>query len=469
MNDFSMLIDGQLVASDHAIPVLNPANGEAFATAPSASALQLDQAIAAASRAFADWRNTPFADRRAVVLKIIDLIRANQDELARLLTLEQGKPLAAAAAEVAATADYFTWFSTLSLDTEVRQDNAIRYVEVRREALGVVAVIVPWNFPLLLTAFKLPAALLAGNTVVLKPAPTTPLATLHLGRLIAQVVPPGVVNILSGGDELGPALTSHPMIRKVSFTGSTSTGKKVMASAAQHLARVTLELGGNDPAIVVDDVDLPSTVKGIFASAFGNSGQVCRAIKRVYVPRGIYKSFCDALGELAAASVVGDGMREGVQFGPVQNATQFARLKELYIDAQRHGTVLPGGGPIGGAGYFFRPTIVKDIAHDSRIVREEQFGPILPVVAYDQLDEAIVMANDSEYGLAASIWSADSQAALRIATQIDAGTVWINKHVDRTPDLPIAGARQSGIGVELGIEGLHEFTQFKVINATSAV
>ncbi|ABE36667.1 aldehyde dehydrogenase family protein [Paraburkholderia xenovorans LB400] len=468
MNDFSLLIDGQLVAGDHTIPVLNPATGKVAASAPAASVQQLERAITAANRAFAGWRDTPFAERRAIVLKIIDIIAANQGELSRLLTLEQGKPLAAAAGEVSATIDYFRYFTTLSLAPEVRQDNETRYVEVRRDPLGVVAAIIPWNFPLLLAAFKLPAALLAGNTVVLKPAPTTPLATLHLGRLIAGAVPAGVVNIVSGGDELGPVLTSHPGIRKVSFTGSTETGKKVMASAATHLARVTLELGGNDPAILLDKVDLEHTATAIFASAFGNSGQVCRAIKRVYVPRPIYEPFCAALAERARAAVVGDGLTDGVQFGPVQNAAQFERLKELHADAQQRGTVMPGGGPVKGPGYFFRPTIVKDIASDSRLVVEEQFGPILPVIAYDELEEAVEMANNSQYGLAASVWSTDSQAAFAVADRIVAGTVWINKHTDRMPDLPIAGARQSGMGVELGEEGLHEFTQIKIVNLSKA-
>ncbi|WP_256354292.1 aldehyde dehydrogenase family protein [Variovorax sp. dw_308] len=461
-----MLIDGQLVPGASTMPVINPAKGVPFAHSPAASLAQVDEAVAAARRAFPAWSRTPFEARRAAVTAIADAIELHKDELADVLTLEHGKPRAQALVEVQGTVDYFRFFTTLSLTPELLEDSDMRRVEIHRVPLGVIAAIVPWNFPLLLLAFKLPAALLAGNTVVVKPAPTTPLTTLAVARLTAGLVPAGVVNVIAGTDEIGPALTAHPDVRKVSFTGSTETGKKVMAGSAARLQRVTLELGGNDPAIVLGDVDVRKTATLVFASAFGTCGQVCRAVKRVYVHASVYEAFCDALAALAQRAVVGDGAEQAVDYGPVQNAAQFERLKGLLDDARQHGEVMPGGGPVDRPGYFFRPTIVKDCEPQSRLVVEEQFGPILPVMPFDDVDEALRQANSGPYGLAASVWSADMDLAHSVASRLDTGTVWINKHIDRTPHVPVAGAKQSGVGVELGLYGLLDFTQLKVINAS---
>lgn len=469
MSDFSLLVAGRLVAGDEpAVPVLNPATEKPVAEAPAASRKQVDEAISAASHAFEEWRRVPFEVRREHVCAIADTIAEHAGELARILALETGKPPAAARAEVDSTVAYFRYFTTLTLEPELIEDSDVRRVEIHREPLGVVAAIIPWNFPLLLLAFKLPPALVTGNTVIVKPATTTPLATLHLGRLLAEKLPAGVLNILSGDDDLGPRITSHPGIRKISFTGSTQTGKKVMASAAANLARVTLELGGNDPAIVLNDVDVARTAELIFASAFGNSGQVCRAVKRVYAHANIYEPLCAALEERARRAVVGDGSVGQVDFGPVQNRAQYLRVKELLEDARACGTVMAGGGAQEGVGYFIRPTVVKDVPHDSRIVCEEQFGPILPIVAFSDVEVAIKQANAGDYGLAASVWSSDLARASEIAARLEVGTVWINKHIDRMPHLPVAGAKQSGVGVELGVQGLHEFTQIKVVNASLA-
>lgn len=466
--DFGILVNGRCMAATESTPVINPATGAAFATAPSASAEQLESAIAAASDAFASWKTTPFEERRAVTDAIADVIAKNEDDLAYLLTLEAGKPLAAARAEVRGTVDYFRYFTSLRLEPELLENSETRRVELHRQPLGVVAAIIPWNFPLLLLAFKVPAALLTGNTVIVKPAVSTPLATLHLGRLIADLVPPGVLNIISGGDDLGPLLTAHSAIRKISFTGSTSTGRLVMASAAQHLTRVTLELGGNDPAIVLGDADVDWIAEPIFWSAFGNSGQVCRAIKRVYVHESLYQRLCDRLNQIAQRTSVGNGLETDVELGPVQNIQQFTRLQALLEDCQSQGTVMPGGGFLPGTGFLMRPTIVKDVNPEAQIVREEQFGPILPILPFTDVEDAITQANSSAYGLAASVWTQDMDRAHQIAARLDAGTVWINKHMDRTPHLPIAGAKQSGMGVELGVAGLHEFTQTKIVNASHA-
>jgi acyl-CoA reductase-like NAD-dependent aldehyde dehydrogenase len=299
---------------------------------------------------------------------------------------------------------------------------------------------------------------------VLKPAPSTPLSTLKLAELAADIVPPGVLNVIADANDLGGALTRHPDVRKITFTGSTATGKKVMASAAETLKRVTLELGGNDPAVVLDDADPKTTAKGIFQSAFQNSGQVCFAIKRAYVHDSIYDAVCEELASLADAAIVDDGMKQGTQYGPVQNKLQFERVKELLEDSRTAGKVIAGGKILDRPGYFVAPTIVRDIADGARLVDEEQFGPILPVVRYSDLSDAIRHANETTFGLGASVWSSDRRRAYDVAVRIEAGTVWVNKHLDLPVNVPITGAKESGIGVEQTQQGLEEFTQLSVIN-----
>ena len=322
----------------------------------------------------------------------------------------------------------------------------------------------PWNFPLILLANKLAPALLAGNTMVLKPAPTTPLTTLRFGELCARRLPPGVVNTLVDQNDLGPLLTQHPRIAKVAFTGSTATGRKVMASGADTLKRLTLELGGNDAAIVLDDADPVDTAQKIFMGAMLNSGQVCAAIKRVYVADALYDAVCNELARLAAAAVVGDGMEEQTQFGPIQNKAQFEKVKGYLADAHARGKVIAGGAVLDRPGYFIPPTIVRDIPDDARLVREEQFGPVLPVMRYSDLEDAIARANDSEFGLCGSVWGRDGARAQAVARRMNSGTVWVNKTLDINPNYPFRGAKQSGIGAELGRAGLEEYTQAKVIN-----
>ena len=297
-----------------------------------------------------------------------------------------------------------------------------------------------------------------------KPAPTTPLTTLTFGERCARVLPPGVVNVIVDQNNLGTALTSHPDVAKVAFTGSTATRKQVMASAAGTLTRLTLELGGNDAAVVLDDADPKAVAEGVYAAAMAIAGQACVAIKRLYVHDSIYDAVCDELGRLALETVVGDGLEPGTQMGPLQNRAQFERMKEFLEDARCNGKIVAGGRAHLGMGYFVQPTIVRDIPDSARLVREEQFGPILPVLRYTDLDDAIARANDTEYGLGGSVWSSDRDRALRVATRINAGTVWVNTHLDMQLDTPVGGAKQSGIGVELGQEGLKEFTQATIIN-----
>jgi acyl-CoA reductase-like NAD-dependent aldehyde dehydrogenase len=464
MSDYKLLIGGKLVEGDATLEVVNPATEAVFATCARASKAQLDQAVAAAKAAFPAWSATSIDERRKLLLAIADVIQANLADLARLLTQEQGKPLQDATGEIFGAAAFFRYFASLDLPPRVVQDDASGRVEVRRKPLGVVAAIVPWNFPMILMAFKLPAALLAGNTVIVKPAPTTPLTTLKLGELIAGIAPPGVVNIIADANDLGAELTKHPDVRKVSFTGSTETGKKVMASAADALKRVSLELGGNDALIVLDDVDPKAAAPKVYAAAMQNAGQVCIAAKRIYVHESIYDAMCDELAKLAKEAVVGDGLEQGTQMGPLQNKQQFEKVLQFIESAKKDGQIIAGGGRKGDKGYFIEPTIVRDIADGTKLVDEEQFGPVMPVIKYADAADAVARANASIYGLGGSIWAKDTEKAWSLAERMESGTVWVNKHADIQPHLPFGGAKFSGVGSELGEEGLKEFTQVQVLN-----
>lgn len=464
MSEYRLLINGQLVDGDLSMDVINPATEEVVARCPRASEAQLEAAVAAAKAAFPAWSATPIETRRNVLIAMAERIEANADMIARILTQEQGKPIADATGEVYGAAIYFRYFAGLDLPVETIEETPERRVEVHHRPLGVVGAIVPWNFPVILLAFKLPPALLAGNTLVLKPAPTTPLATLKIAELIADLAPPGVVNIIADSNELGGKMTAHKDIAKISFTGSTATGAKVMAGAAAMIKRVTLELGGNDAGIVLGDVDPKETAPALFGAAFANNGQVCIAMKRLYVHESIYDDMCSELANLAENAIVGDGLQQGTQLGPLQNKAQFERVKELIEDSRKHGKVIAGGTLPEEKGYFIRPTIVRDITDGTRLVDEEQFGPVLPVIKYSDPDDAVRRANASPYGLGGSVWGKDVNKAYEIAGKMDSGTIWVNKHLDMAPHIPFGGAKQSGLGTEGGQIGLEEFTQLKVIN-----
>ncbi len=468
MGPFKLLIDGKLVDGDSTMSVINPANEEVLSECPRASKAQLDQAVAAAKAAFPAWSAKPIDERRAALLAMADAIQNDLQNLARILTQEQGKPIGDAMGEVFGCAAFFRYFASLDLPTKVIEDSADKKVVASRRPLGVVGAIVPWNFPLILMAFKVPAALLAGNTVILKPAATTPLATLRIAELVKDLAPAGVLNVIADANDLGGAITAHPDICKVSFTGSTETGKKVMAGAADALKRVTLELGGNDAAIVLADNDPKEAAPKIFQGAFQNSGQVCIAIKRAYVHESIYDEMCDELAKLANAAVVGDGLQQGVNLGPLQNKTQFEKVMGYIESAKSDGKIIAGGGRATEKGYFIQPTIVRDITDGAKLVDEEQFGPVLPVIKIKDGMDAVARANNSEYGLGGSVWSKDLDKAWELASQMNTGTVWINKHADLAPNIPFGGAKLSGVGTELGEEGLSEFTQMHVINMAKA-
>lgn len=464
MSDFAMTIGGDSVPAANSFGVVNPASGEVFAHAPECTRDQLDAAFDAAAKAQRDWR-TDESVRRQTLLTMADVLMGATGELAPILTAEQGKPLGDANVEVFAAAIWCQYYANLEIPPQVIQDDAEALVEVVHRPLGVVAAITPWNFPLTLAFWKIAPALLAGNTMVLKPSPFTPLTTLKVAELLREVVPAGVLNVVSGGDELGAWMTAHPVPRKVSFTGSIATGKKVALSAAPDLKRVTLELGGNDPAIVLDDADPETVSRAIFAAAFNNNGQVCSAIKRVYVPEALYDDVVGGLTAQASAVKVGDGTEADTKLGPINNAPQFERVKELVADALDRGArATTGGRAMDRPGYFFEPTILTDIHDGIRIVDEEQFGPALPVIPYRNVDEVVERANGTHFGLSGSVWGADTDRAAEVAGRLECGTAWINTHLALGPQQPFGGFKWSGVGVENGPWGLAEFSEIQSVH-----
>ncbi len=464
MSEPTLTIDGRAAATESAFDVVNPASGKSFASCPDATRAQLDEAMAAAERAFPAWAADEAARRQALIA-CADALAAKAAEIGRVLTREQGKPLPRAVEEVMGGSVWFRVTAGLPLDAEVLQDDDDVRIELHRKPLGVVGAITPWNFPIILAIWKLAPALLAGNTVVLKPSPFTPLSSLAVGEALRDVLPPGVLNVVSGGNELGAWITEHPAVRKISFTGSVATGKKIAAAAAPDLKRVTLELGGNDPAIVLGDVDPKQVAEKLFWSAFANSGQICVAVKRMYVDEKIHSAVVDEIADIARRVKVGNGLEEGSELGPINNAPQFERVCELVDDAVANGArCVAGGSRIGENGYFFEPTVVTDVAEGIRLVDEEQFGPALPIMPFRDVDDAIARANATHFGLGGSVWSADTERAKDLARRLECGTGWVNQHLNLVPNAPFGGSKWSGIGYENGPWGLAAFTELQVIN-----
>lgn len=457
----TMTVNGKSVAGAESFAVVDPARDEECGRAPRCSPQQLDDAMAAAASAAGSWGASD-EERRRMLRQAAATVDEHSTELATILTIEQGKPLGDARAEVARSAQWLKYFADLELAEPPRA--GAEGAELVRRPLGVAAAITPWNAPLMLACWKLGPALRAGNTVVLKPSPFTPLSTLRMGELLAPVLPPGVLNVVSGGDDLGAQLTAHPVPRKISFTGSVPTGKKVAMTAAADLKRVTLELGGNDPALVLDDADPAAIADALFWSAFRNCGQVCSAVKRVYVPEALHDQLVDELAQRARAVRVGPGSDDGVQLGPVNNAPQLARVEELVDDARQHGAaVVAGGSRLPGAGLFYAPTVITGVGQGTRVVDEEQFGPVVPVVAYRDVEDAVEQANATHFGLSASVWGTDGSRAAEVGMRLQAGRVGMNVHPGISPDVPFGGWKWSGIGLENGLAALDEYTQLQVV------
>lgn len=464
-DSYTHTIDGKAESSERSFDVVNPATGEPFAKCPDASREQLDRAVASARKAFAPWAAKSFAERREAIAAFAHGLAARIDEIGPVLTREQGKPLGQAKWEIGGAAHELEAMCKLEIKPEIIRNDGKHRVELVYHPLGVVAAITPWNFPIILAAHKIAHGLYAGNTMVLKPSPYTPLATLLMGEVARTTLPPGVLNTVAGGNALGGWMTEHPGVDRVSFTGSVATGKRVMASASGTLKRVTLELGGNDPAIVLDDANLETITPNLFRGAFLNAGQICMAVKRIYAPDHLYEPLVEGLTKLARAHRVGDGMDPESEMGPLQNKMQFDKVMEVIEDTRRdkRARITTGGHQLNRPGYFIAPTVVADATDDMRIVAEEQFGPVLPILKYSDLDDAVRRANDSRFGLAASVWTEDYERGAQIARRIEAGTVWINHHVGSEADMPFGGFKESGLGREIGSLGLASYMEPQVI------
>ena len=468
---FHLIINGRKVPTGRCFEVLNPANEKVAGLASLARKKDLDDAVRAARTAFEKWREVPEPQRQAACLEIASKIEENAEELARILTAEQGKPLNGLGSrwEIGGAVAWTRYTAGLSLPVKVLQDNDEGRVELHRKPIGVVGSITPWNFPVLIAVWHIVPAVLSGNTVVSKPSPFTPLSTLRLVELMNEVLAEGVVNCIAGRDSLGAAMTAHEGIGKIVFTGSCATGRKIMVNSAETMKRLTLELGGNDAGIVLPDVDPKQIAEGLFWGAFINSGQTCAALKRLYVHDDVYDEVCDELVALARKMKVGEGTDEDVVLGPIQNRRQYDIVARLVRSAESKGRVLLGGDPAeireetGGKGYFYPLTIIADLENGDPLVDEEQFGPVLPIIRYREIEEAIEKANDNPNGLGGSVWSRDIEKAREIANRMECGSVWINKHGMIQPNAPFGGVKRSGFGVEFAEEGLVEYTDIQVV------
>ncbi len=465
VTQYKNLINGEMITTGAMLDVVNPATEEVIGQVPSAGPAELDKAVAAARAAFKTWKNTSFEERQAACMAISGAIKENADELFRLLTSEQGKPHEQAKSEIYGAAGMSAAQATLKLEEVINEDSEARLSRTRRVPVGVVGGIVPWNFPLMMAVQKIVPALMSGCTIVLKPSPFTPLTTLRVAELIADKVPAGTVNIITGEDSLGPLITGHPDIDKITFTGSTATGKKIMEGASNDLKRITLELGGNDASIVMPDADPKKVAEQLFWSSFSNAGQICIAAKRIYIHEDIYDELSAALAEYAKNVKVGDGSEQGTGVGPIQNKKQYERVLELIEDAKDKGYKFLTGGDTdpSGTGYFVPLTILDNPPEEARIVAEEQFGPVMPLMKFSSEDEVIQRANNSEYGLAGAVWTGNPEKGVEIAEQLETGTVWVNEFLHLSPFSPFGGHKQSGFGAEYGLDGLKEFTYPQVI------
>lgn len=473
MKNFDNIVNGRVVGSEQRFESRNPANGELLGRVAHSSAEQVAQAVAAARAAQPAWAARPDAERQALLNKVADALQANAEYLAEWVTREQGKPLGGIGPDQVPGARFELWGceawtrvpASLPMPTEVAFEDETRRDEVHRKPYGVIAAIAPWNWPLLIAIWQIVPSLRAGNTVVIKPSEYTSIGTLEMVRIMAELLPPGVLNTVSGPGDVGAQLVGNPDVDKIMFTGSGRTGARIAATAAKHLTPTTLELGGNDAAIVLADADPKAIAMGLFWGAFLNMGQTCACAKRLYVPESLHDEVVAELKALAEAMPMGDGMQPGIAMGPIQNRMQYDKVVALVEDAKANGaTIVCGGTPKEGPGYFYPLTLVTDIADGAALVDQEQFGPVLPIIRYRDIESAIASANRLDVGLGASVWTRNPEGAKAIAQRLQAGTVWINQHGMIHPMVPFGGVKGSGWGVEFGTEGLKGVTQPQVIS-----
>ncbi|WP_144775418.1 aldehyde dehydrogenase family protein [Marinobacter maritimus] len=466
MQTYRNTLNGTLVDPVSCYEIFNPANGQSLGMAPESDEQEVDRAVQSAKLAQNSWAKQGDKERRDVINRVAQILEENSDYLAELITREQGKPLSGPGSrfEMQACVGWTQVPASLDLPPEIVYEDDERKDTLHRVPLGVVAAIAPWNWPLMIAIWQIIPAIRMGNAVVLKPSEYTPIATLEMVRLINQVLPAGVLNTVTGDGSIGSKLTHHPEINKIMFTGSESTGRRIIEASAKNLSPITLELGGNDAAIVMPGTNVKNIANDLFWGAFLNMGQTCACIKRLYVHEDDYDAVMAELSAIASQMKIGDGMDESVLVGPLQNKMQFEKVQELVSDAKTSGCDVREFGEVPDQGYFMPLTLVGDIKDGQRLVDEEQFGPALPIIRYRDLEDAVESANGLDAGLGASLWADKPAEASKLATRLEAGTVWINQHGAIHPMVPFGGNKASGYGVEFGIEGLKAVTQSRVVS-----
>lgn len=445
-------------------PVVHPASGQVVTHYADAVVGHVDEAVEAARAAFPDWSRRPVEERRAMLMTLADRVWDERATFTMLLSVETGRPLRKAFGELLYSVDYIRLIASQQVDDHVYQREGVRARLVHRP-IGVAGAIAPWNAPLVLGVAKICNALMAGDTQVFRPAPQTPLSAMHLGRIAREILPPGVFNVITGNAEVGAAMCAHPGIGKISFTGSTTTGRLIAAAAAPTLKKLSLELGGNDAAIVLPDADLDAVAQTVWGISLENAGQFCAAIKRLYVHESVYADVRDRLLALADTWQAGAVDDKSSTLSPLQSEQQRARVQS-YVDGSRalgrtvHQRALPDGQP----GFFLAPTLVEGCEESDPLVAEEQFGPVLPIMPFTDENAALAAANDSEFGLGGSVWSADVERAVTLAEQFEVGTAWVNQHGAYTAALPLPFAKQSGIGIDFADCGVREHSRPMLVN-----